>query len=306
MNYGPLVFLAAFFALAASWFGFVLTPHMQVGHLQQTNSIPAGAPYPVGRPGLAKEGIEVYRANGCAYCHSQQVCQNGTVGDVLLTDVGTNAAAVIKALAVLKPELQQPQIQPFLGGLPKPVLEGVTRPIADNALKVLKAAGAKAELWIAPVGPDIARAWGKRRSVAEDFLYDYPVMPGEQRIGPDLAGVGMRLADANWHLQHLYAPRSVVKDSVMPPYRFLFETRKIERAPSTDALPLTGALAPPPGKEVVPKPEAKALVAYLLSLRTEIPLYDAPLTVPIAPPAETNAPAGGTATNAVPTNAPAK
>jgi len=33
MNYGPLVFLGAFFALAASWFGFVLTPQLQVGRL---------------------------------------------------------------------------------------------------------------------------------------------------------------------------------------------------------------------------------------------------------------------------------
>jgi len=34
MNYGPLIFLAAFFALAGSWFGFVLTPQIQVGQLQ--------------------------------------------------------------------------------------------------------------------------------------------------------------------------------------------------------------------------------------------------------------------------------
>ena len=38
MNYGPLLFLAAFFALAGSWSGFVLAPQFQIGRLQQTNT----------------------------------------------------------------------------------------------------------------------------------------------------------------------------------------------------------------------------------------------------------------------------
>src|SRR5436190_19113704 len=98
MNYGPLIFLAAFFALASSWFGLVLTPQMQVGHLQQTNTVGLGATYPLSRPGLAREGLEVYRANGCAYCHSQQVRQTGTVCDVILTEPGTNQPALLAAL----------------------------------------------------------------------------------------------------------------------------------------------------------------------------------------------------------------
>ena len=39
MNNGPLVFLAAFFALASSWCGFVLAPQLQIGRLQQTNTV---------------------------------------------------------------------------------------------------------------------------------------------------------------------------------------------------------------------------------------------------------------------------
>ena len=62
MNYGPLVFLAAFFALAGSWFSFVLTPSIQVGRLDQTNTVPMEALYPVARPGFAREGLDVYRA----------------------------------------------------------------------------------------------------------------------------------------------------------------------------------------------------------------------------------------------------
>ncbi|MCX6895585.1 MAG: cbb3-type cytochrome c oxidase subunit II [Verrucomicrobia bacterium] len=133
---------------------------------------------------------------------------------------------------------------------------------------------------IRPTGPDIARGWGLRRSVAADYLYDSPVMLGSLRAGPDLANVGARLPDVTWHLQHLYNPRIHVPGSVMPQYRFLFVTRKAGATPSADALPLPAGFAPKPGYEVVPTDEARALVAYLQSLRVETPLFEAPMTAP--------------------------
>jgi cbb3-type cytochrome oxidase cytochrome c subunit len=303
MNYGPLIFLAAFFALAGSWFGFVLTPQMQVGQLQQTNTVPDNVLYPVGRPGLAKEGLDVYRANGCAACHSQQVRQTGTEAEVLLTEIGTNRAAVVKAIAGVKSNFSDADLN---ASLPLTVFRGEDKPKSDALAKTLGAAGAKAEVWIVPVGPDIARGWGKRRTVAEDFLFDSPVMPGSQRIGPDLANVGSRLPDANWHLLHLYNPK-IVPGSPMPPYRFLFEKRKIERVRASDALALSGALAPEPGYEIVPRPQARALAAYLVSLQANAPLFNAPLTLPAPTPPSTNAPVGATnAPTSVATNTPAK
>ena len=78
----------------------------------------------------------------------------------------------------------------------------------------------------------------------------------------------------------------------MPSYPFLFERRKIRQHPAPDALQqLPKEFAPPAGYEIVPKPEARALVAYLLSLRSDTPLYEAPLTPPAPPAAATNAPA---------------
>jgi len=305
MNYAPLIFLAAFFALATSWFGMVLGPQLQVGRLQQTNTVPDGVTYPVSRPGLARQGLDVYRANGCASCHSEQVRQTGTVCDIVVAEAGTNQTKMVAALRNVRPDLSETAATQFLASLPKPVLEGKSREEGDRALAVLSAAGAKVEMWINPVGPDIARGWGKRRNVAEDFLYDYPVMPGSQRIGPDLANVGLRWPDPNRQLVHLYAPRLEVKDSAMPPYRFLFEKRRIERTASPDALKHP-ELSVEPGFEIVPKPQAKALVAYLGSLRAVEPLYDTPLTVPAAPAPSTNAPAAGGSSNAVPTNVPVK
>jgi cytochrome c oxidase cbb3-type subunit 2 len=144
--------------------------------------------------------------------------------------------------------------------------------------------------------------------VAEDFLFDYPVMPGSQRVGPDLANVGLRQPDATWQLRHLYAPRSEVKGSTMPPYRFLFEKKRLEHGRSSDALAFPPDLAPESGYEILPKPEAVALVAYLASLRANEPLFVAPLSVaePIATStnnAATNQTAGA-ASGA--TNAPSK
>ena len=66
----------------------------------------------------------------------------------------------------------------------------------------------------------------------------------------------------------------------MPPFRYLFETRKIGAVPSPDALNLPAEFAPAVGYEVVPKPEAQQLVAYLMSLHTDVPLYNAPFTPP--------------------------
>jgi len=305
MRYGPLVFLSAFFAMGASWFGFVLMPHVQVGFLQQTNTLLAGATYPVGRPGFAREGLDVYRAYGCASCHTEQIGQTATVCDVVLEKVGTNQAVLLNALRNVRPDLSETQAKSLLDQLPQTVLQGLPKEQADENAKALSVAGSKATPWIVPVGPDIARGWGKRRTVAYDFLYDYPVMLGAERIGPDLSNVGVRQSDPNWHLRHLYAPQLDVQGSTMPPFRFLFEKRKIERGVSPDALSLPPELAPPAGYEIVPKTEAKALVAYLTSLRADAPLFVAPLSV--AAPPETNAPAGDmSSTNSPATNATAK
>jgi cbb3-type cytochrome oxidase cytochrome c subunit len=299
VNYGPLIFLASFFALSASWFGFVLTPQIQLGRQQQqTNSVNTAELYPQSRPGEARQGLEIYRANGCAACHSQQVGQTGTAVDVVLMETGTNLTALADALKA-NTKLANVSAPGLAGGLPKTVLGGVSVSAANHLATILKTAGAKTELRLVPLGPDIMRGWGLRHSVAADFLFDSPVMLGSQRVGPDLANVGARWPDANWHLAHLYAPRSVIKDSPMPSYRFLFEKRKIKQQPSSDALQLLKEFAPPAGFEIVPRPEAKVLVAYLQSLHANTPLFEAPLTPPPAPAASTNNPAAAT-------NAPAK
>ncbi len=68
-------------------------------------------------------------------------------------------------------------------------------------------------------------------SLAAESMYDHPFQWGSKRTGPDLARVGGKYSD-EWHVQHMMDPRSVVPESIMPPYRFLASaelgTREIE------------------------------------------------------------------------------
>jgi cytochrome c oxidase cbb3-type subunit 2 len=258
MKNGFWIFLAGFVALGGSWCGFVLAPELQLGGAKQTTILNTSDVYPVGRPGEANQGLSVYRANGCAACHTEQVRQTGTTCGATLTGAGKNPEAMTNLISSL-------------------TLTNLTKEDADKVANQITAAGGKTEIHIAATGPDIARGWGMRQSVAEDYLYDQPVQLGSLRAGPDLANAGAR-ADANWQLLHLYAPKNVVKGSTMPPFRHLFEVRKIGREPSPDALKLPPEFAPPVGYEVVPKPEARELAAYLSSLRANAPLYSAPIS----------------------------
>jgi cbb3-type cytochrome oxidase cytochrome c subunit len=290
MKNGFSVFIAAFIALGASWCGFVLAPVLQLGTAKQTSVLMSGDTYPVQRTGDATLGLQVYRANGCAACHTEQIQQSGVVFDVVVTGAGKNVSAVVDVItSFVKTEAEFSTNQ-----LPKTILHDVDKIQADAASDKITAAGGKVEMHLIPTGEDITRGWGVRHSVAADFLYDDPVQLGSQRIGPDLANVGARFGTAKLQLQHLYAPQSVVKNSAMPPFRFLFETKKTGDAPSPDALQLSKGFAPPDGYEVVPTEDAKNLVAYLSSLHADAPLYEAPFTPPQIP------------TNQVPTNAPAK
>jgi len=58
-------------------------------------------------------------------------------------------------------------------------------------------------------------------SLAAESMYDHPFQWGSERTGPDLARVGGKYSD-EWHRAHMADPRSVVPESIMPPYKFLF------------------------------------------------------------------------------------
>jgi len=125
-------------------------------------------------------------------------------------------------------------------------------------------------------GSDLERGWGSRPTVARDYMRQNPVFLGTMRTGPDLANIGARQPSSMWHHQHLYQPTVVSPGSIMPSYRYLYRTQKIEGQKSANAIDLLPPDAPADGYEVVPTYEAEALVAYLLSLNRNYPLPEAP------------------------------
>jgi cytochrome c oxidase cbb3-type subunit II len=125
-------------------------------------------------------------------------------------------------------------------------------------------------------GSDIDRNWGTRRTVARDYMFDREVFLGTSRLGADLTNVGVRQTDPQWFYRILYSPQTMSREVAMPAYRWLFQTREIQGQPSADAVKLEGADAPPSGYEVVPTAEGRALVEYLLSLKKNYPLPEAP------------------------------
>lgn len=119
--------------------------------------------------------------------------------------------------------------------------------------------------------------WG-RPAVPGDYAYvtglgpfapNAPAVLGSERTGPDLTNIGVRQPSDVWQYMHLYNPRSVVSDSVMPAYPWLFDV--VATVPEGEtAVPVPAEFAPKDGS-VVPKERAKALLAYLLYLK-QVPL----------------------------------
>ncbi|HUY03767.1 MAG TPA: cbb3-type cytochrome c oxidase subunit II [Rhodocyclaceae bacterium] len=136
---------------------------------------------------LQAEGREVYVANGCCYCHTQQV-----------------------------------------------------RPLPED------------------------KVFG-RPSAPGDFAYQTPELLGSERTGPDLTNVGVRQPSTVWQYIHLYNPRAVVPESIMPAFDWMFKVVD-QASPGVTPVPLPKAYAPAHGV-VVPDHQAEALVAYLLSLK---------------------------------------
>lgn len=119
--------------------------------------------------------------------------------------------------------------------------------------------------------------WGDRPSIPSDYIYSKkrldvwrqsPSILGSERTGPDLTNIGKRQPSEDWHLLHLYNPRSVVPESVMPSYPWLFREKDSTLLTSDDkVVAVSKEFFNKPGKKIVAKPEAMYLVEYLQSLK---------------------------------------
>ena len=67
------LFLGIFGTFAFSWVGLTVLPNWQIGHLNPQSDEEGTDTYPQPQSGMFERGARVYAANGCVYCHSQQV-----------------------------------------------------------------------------------------------------------------------------------------------------------------------------------------------------------------------------------------
>jgi cytochrome c oxidase cbb3-type subunit 2 len=126
---------------------------------------------------------------------------------------------------------------------------------------------------------DMDKNWGNRPSMAADyagikrtdFWRNTATLMGTERTGPDLTDVGNRQPSRDWNLVHLFNPRIVVKESIMPAYPWLFNSKKEPAAGDVVVNVPAGYLAGKEGK-IVASQEALYLIAYLQSLKqTKLP-----------------------------------
>ncbi|HEV9035017.1 MAG TPA: cbb3-type cytochrome c oxidase subunit II [Puia sp.] len=127
---------------------------------------------------------------------------------------------------------------------------------------------------------DMDKTWGSRPSIAADYAGDHRIdvwrntatLMGTERTGPDLTNVGLRQPSAAWNLTHLYNPRILVKESVMPAYTWLFTTT-MNPNPEDVVVNVPAEFRDDAGDgKVVATPEALQLLAYLQSLKqTKLP-----------------------------------
>lgn len=91
-------------------------------------------------------------------------------------------------------------------------------------------------------------------SLAAESMYDHPFQWGSKRTGPDLARVGGKYSD-EWHRDHMRDPRSVVPESVMPPYAFLAE-RPLDYSEIAEHLKANRAVGVPYTDEMIANAKA--------------------------------------------------
>jgi cbb3-type cytochrome oxidase cytochrome c subunit len=76
------LFLGIFGTFAFSWVGLTVIPNWQIGHLNPESDEEGTDIYPQPQSGMFQRGERVYAANGCVYCHSQQVRPDYVANDI--------------------------------------------------------------------------------------------------------------------------------------------------------------------------------------------------------------------------------
>src|SRR5215813_6244857 len=303
------LFIGIFGTFAFSWVGLTVIPTWQIGSLNPQSDEEETDIYPRPQSGMFQRGAHVYAANGCVYCHSQQIRADYIADDIErkwgdrrsaprdyifqrpvflgkmrmgqdLANIGARAPAVEESpspAGAASPSVQGAAVSspPPQGPSPAPKTSPATASAASPATSPASAPP-----------PNASPPPGQRTGVASPSPGQMPnttpggsspVAPSAQTPGApypiQTAGLPP-MYSAAWHHVHLFAPRSINPDSNMPSYRFLYRKRRITGERSAEALQLSGSDSSPEGWEIVPTFDAKCVVAYLMGLNQSHPLKE--------------------------------
>src|SRR6516165_3841024 len=307
------LFIGIFGTFAFSWVGLTVIPTWQIGSLNPQSDEEGTDIYPRPQSGMFQWVAHVYAANGCVYCHSQQIRADYIADDIERKWGDRRSAprdyifqrpvflgkmrmgqdlANIGARAPAAEESPSPAGGASPSGAPANQKAGASPAGARAASPSSGSSPATAPAaspGTSPAGaasPNASPPAGQRTGVASPSPGQManttpggssPAAPSAQTPGApypiQTAGLPP-MYSAAWHHVHLFAPRSINPDSNMPSYRFLYRTRRITGERSADALQLRGSDAPPDGWEIVPTFDAKCVVAYLMGLNQSHPLKE--------------------------------
>jgi cbb3-type cytochrome oxidase cytochrome c subunit len=304
------LFIGIFGTFAFSWVGLTVIPTWQIGSLNPQSDEEGTDIYPQPPSGMFQRGAHVYAANGCVYCHSQQIRADYIADDIerkwgnrrsaprdyiFQRPVFLGKMRMGQDLANIGARAPTPAESPSPAGGGSPAGQGaaVSSSPPQGSSPASKASPATAPAVspgtspAAAASPNTSPPAGQRTGVASPSPGQManttpggssPVAPSAQTPGAlypiQTAGLPP-MYSAAWHHVHLYAPRSINPDSNMPSYRFLYRKRRITGERAADALQLSGRDAPPEGWEIVPTFDAKCVVAYLMGLNQSHPLKEA-------------------------------
>ena len=299
------LFLGIFGTFAFSWVGLTVIPNWQIGHLNPESDEEGTDIYPQPQSGMFQRGERVYAANGCVYCHSQQVRPDYIANDIE-RGWGNRRSAPVDYIFERPALLGKMRMGQDIANMGARAPAQKESPAPTSAASPAASPGASATSPSTQASPRAAAGGSPTPSAAQSppAASSSPnTPPPGQRTGVASPSPGQMantapggsspaapsaqtpaapwpiqtaglppMYSAAWQHVHLYAPRSINLDSNMPSYRFLYEKRRITGERSADALQLSAADMPPEGWEIVPSYDAKCLVAYLMGLNQSHPL----------------------------------
>jgi cytochrome c oxidase cbb3-type subunit II len=270
MDRGMVIFVGALLTFTSSWLGLILFPYWQLNNEQPYQKDSTDEPYPQPLQGQALAGRKVYQANGCMYCHSQQI-RSEKFGNWWDENGQQRTGADIKRGWGQRRNVSRDYLYD------NPTMLGTMRTGPD----------------LANVGSRYSESWQHTHLFNARTLNDWSIMPSFAFLYTREKVVGGRSEKAlklgrEWTIDpgYRWRPSNAEWDAILKKRGESIKGRFLTEATRTTGSEIDIAAAEgkkrlldfwltteEEDRQIVPTSEADALVAYLLALRkAEVPL----------------------------------